>query len=122
MGDTLSRTSACRIVRDFDFPGRKTARLMRVGSIYISIANLGSVNDKLFQRSPWKKATLPIRIRHADLRPFEGTYSPSEAVRWVVVKRRALLLLVAFGRQNPTEAQLARANRVLSTFRLSQTR
>ncbi len=84
---------------DFDFPGRRTAKLMRVGSIYISIANLGSVNGEAFQRDPWKEATLPIRIRRADLRPFEGAYSPSEAVRVEAAAPAARRRLISQQRQ-----------------------
>lgn len=105
-----------------NFAGPKTTKAMRASSIYIWIANEGSANGKNLQPGRWKSATLPLAIRRADIQPFEGVDSPSEAVRWLFVKRKALLVLVGFGRRHPSNAQLTRANRVLSTFRMLPTR
>jgi hypothetical protein len=62
------------------------------------------------------EASLPIQIDRADFGPFEGVASPVEAVRWVIVDEKAILVAVGFGANHPTDDLIAKANRVLATF------
>jgi hypothetical protein len=103
-----------------DFAGQKTAAAMSPASIYVWIADLGT-DQKHLQPGRWIEASLPISVSRADVQPFEGVSSPSEAVRWLLIDGRALLILVAFGAAEPSDSQFTQANGVLATLRVTPT-
>lgn len=104
-----------------DGVGTKAQRLLSTGRIYIAITDLGKPGPHL-QRGRWANVTLPVSVGPRDLGAFEGLSVPSLATRWVIVRRHALLVQVAFGQPNPPEAAWTRANAVLARFKVKARR
>ena len=100
-----------------DFLGAETAKAMGPQSLYVWAADLGSDREHL-QPGRWKETSLPIQIARADFGPFEGVASPVEAVQWAIVGEKAILVMVGFGADQPSDDLIAEANAVLATLAL----
>jgi hypothetical protein len=99
-----------------NFLGPETAKAMGPQSLYVWAAGFDSAHEQLSRR--WIETSLPIPIGRADFGPFEGVASPVEAVRWVIVEEKAILVMVGFGAVQPSDDLIAEANAVLATLAL----
>lgn len=60
----------------------------------------------------------PPRSGGHDLSNLEGFYSPIEAARWLLIEGHAIIVVIGFGAESPTDGAFAAANRVLATLKL----
>jgi hypothetical protein len=97
--------------------GPETARVMHGEGIYVG-ASVGPISEHL-QKGRWVSASLPITVSRSDFADFEGVYSPAEAVRWLLIDGHAVLIMVGFGAEHPSDTTLATANAVLASFRMT---
>lgn len=99
-----------------NFLGAETAKAMGPQSLYVWAAGFDPAHEQLSRR--WIETLLPIQIARTDFGSFEGVASRAEAVRWVIVEKKAILVMVGFGADQPSDDLIAEANAVLATLAL----
>jgi hypothetical protein len=106
-----------------DDPATGTQRRLRRGDVLIVLWEYLPPRTGVIR---WKRefpaVRPPVRIGHLGLRPFEGQVAPASAGRNFRAAGRYFQLLVFFGEPRPGHRGLAKANRVLATFRFSPKR
>jgi hypothetical protein len=103
-----------------DLVGTETHRGMRSSDVYIKVIDIGAPPEGLVESDPaWRRDALPIAVDSAELYDtFEGVELPAYGFRSVIVNEHSLMIYVGFG-SFPSQADVARANAVLASLRVT---
>lgn len=95
--------------------GTHAQKLLRPGRVLVVVTDLGQPGTHL-QNARWVRSACPISVRPRDRGAFKGFEVPALATRWLIVRRHALLVQVAFGEKEPPPRAWSRANAALARF------